>query len=318
MLELLHLPCRHWAALWIAPWVSSSPCRRSMIVKTWRRWGLTELRILNSIGSSPSPSALGKHIVLIFTVDWGWAHDLYSVLFWYWSPEWPLASECSCAYANWRSNMMCKLWHTWSCKSFSSQREMCVMSCCARIWDKRDEGVFVLLHSVEGAPRAFQWHGRTPVSGHFPVRNRNHQSSSELKKNSAEEMRQECVPVRSAWKRWKAGVRCGVYRHTPLRSWSIRSTSCLRCPEAASRSRYVSVSVRVFRSDGLENDEEPEFFPLCQPPQSCHCQLEFCGCLEVLVLCERTCCWCHTFAFSKLGCLVVATVHAPSSDVCFW
>ena len=60
-------------------------------------------------------------------------------------------------------------------------------------------------------------------------------------------------------------------------------------------------------------DEELELFRPCQPLQACHCQLGFCGCVKVLLPCRRTCSRCHSLAFCKSGCLVVAMVHASSS-----
>ena len=42
---------------------------------------------------------------------------------------------------------------------------------CVRTYDERDEGVFVPWHNVEGAPGAFQGHGRTTVSDQLPVGN---------------------------------------------------------------------------------------------------------------------------------------------------
>ena len=53
--------------------------------------------------------------------------------------DWPLMSEwCSCAYANWRSNMVCNLSHTRSFASFSSTEEELCNLLCVRIWDKRE------------------------------------------------------------------------------------------------------------------------------------------------------------------------------------
>ena len=84
-------------------------------------------------------------------------------------------------------------------------------------------------------------------------------------------------------------------------------------------SKYVSVSVRVFRSVDLEISfflhhllgEELELFPPCQPLQSCHCQSEFGGCVEVLLPCRRTCSRCQPFGFCKSGCW-----HGACSTCC--
>ena len=79
---------------------------------------------------------------------------------------------------------------------------------------------------------------------------------------------------------------------------------------------------KVFRSDDMKIknfllcDDELDSFPPCLPLLSCHCQLEFCGCVGVLSLCPRTCSRCQSFASCKSGCLVVAMVPAPPAVVC--
>ena len=124
-------------------------------------------------------------------------------------------------------------------------------------------------------------------------------------------MRQECVPVRSAWKRWITGVRCGVYPHTPLTSWSTRSTSRFRCRGA----RYVSVGVRVFRSEGLEMLKSMSSFHFANLHNLTTANWNS-------VVAQK--CWflwtnrllVPFFAFDTRRCLAVATVLAPPSDVC--
>ena len=64
-------------------------------------------------------------------------------------------------------------------------------------------------------------------------------------------------------------------------------------------------------------DEKLELFPPFQPLQSCHCQLELCGCLEALLPCRRTRSRCQPSAFCKSGCWVLAMVPGPPAVVCF-
>ena len=79
--------------------------------------------------------------------------------------------------------------------------------------------------------------------------------------------------------------------------------------------------MRVFRAEDLEMfpppDEELEIFLLCQPLQSCHCQLEFCGCVGVSSLCRGTRSRCLSVAFCKSGCVVAARVSPPLAVVLF-
>ena len=56
--------------------------------------------------------------------------------------------------------------------------------------------VCVPLHNAESAPGAFQWHGQTPVSAHFPSEKL--ESTGELCFGEKKEFRQEWAPVRSA------------------------------------------------------------------------------------------------------------------------
>ena len=49
-----------------------------------------------------------------------------------------------------------------------------------RCCEERDEGVFLKLHSVEGAPTTFKWHGRTTVSDPFRHKCRELQCAAEI------------------------------------------------------------------------------------------------------------------------------------------
>ena len=78
---------------------------------------------------------------------------------------------------------------------------------------------------------------------------------------------------------------------SPFRPWSTRSNHGFGLPTLRRCFRYVSVSVRVFRSEDLENcsffiyhlfGEELELVRICQPLPSCHGLLEVCGCVKVL------------------------------------
>ena len=82
-------------------------------------------------------------------------------------------------------------------------------------------------HNVEGAPGAFQWYGRTTVSDHLPVR-----SLCEGAEKHARGMVFICTLSAQIVK-------------------VLVPTSRFQSPEAGSLSKYVSVSVRVFRSEDL-------------------------------------------------------------------
>ena len=79
----------------------------------------------------------------------------------------------------------------------------------------------------------------------------------------------------------------------PLGPWRTRLNHASCLPKLRRCFRYVSVSVRVFRSEHLENVFLSSFTILLMTNLELvqSCQLQVCGCVEVLLPCRRKCSW---------------------------
>ena len=173
----------------------------------------------------------------------------------------------------------------WTPTLFSKQ---CCSYVCIWIWDKRDEEVCVCRCTSWKAHQKTLFNGTVEQLWSITFRLQtcwtNKQRAAEISLGAC---RSACAMDECA-----ENMRVVKHLHPPLRSWSTRSSSRNRSPEAASR--YLQVLWREWTGD-----DERELFPLCHVFQSCHCQLAF-GCrVGAVSACRRTFSRCHSLAVCK-------------------
>ena len=173
----------------------------------------------------------------------------------------------------------------WTPTLFSKQ---CCSYVCIWIWDKRDEEVCVCRCTSWKAHQKTLFNGTVEQLWSITFRLQtcwtNKQRAAEISLGAC---RSACAMDECA-----ENMRVVKHLHPPLRSWSTRSSSRNRSPEAASR--YLQVLWCEWKGD-----DERELFPLCHVFQSCHCQLAF-GCrVGAVSACRRTFSRCHSLAVCK-------------------